>query len=69
MIGAGLLGLDLGGGTTAHLTRYPYTFLDPGLSGVGGVMAFCAAMLGGFILLGFVLRGIDSLLARAKSDH
>jgi len=33
MIGAGPLGLDLGGGTTAGVTRYPYTFLDPAISG------------------------------------
>ena len=69
MVGVGLLGLNMGGGTTAHLTRYPYTFLDPGISGVGGVIAFCGIMLVAFILLGYILLGIDRLLARVKSDQ
>lgn len=64
MICAGPLGLDMGGGTTADITRYPYTFLDPAISGVGGVVAFCAGMLVAFIALGFAIRGIDRLLAR-----
>ncbi len=64
MIGAGPLGLNLGGGTTADVTRYPYTFLDPALSGVGGVVAFCGVMLVAFVALGYVLFGLDRLLAR-----
>lgn len=64
LVGAGPLGLFLGGGTTADVSRYPYTFLDPGLSGVGGVAAFCGAMLVAFVALGYVLFGIDRLLAK-----
>ena len=64
MIGAGPLGLYLGGGTTADVSNYPYTFLDPTISGVGGVAAFCGAMLVAFVALGYVLFGIDRLLAR-----
>lgn len=64
MIGAGPLGLYLGGGTTADVTRYPYTFLDPALSGVGGVAAFCGVLLVAFVALGYVLFGIDRLLRK-----
>ena len=64
MVGAGPMGLFLGGGTTADVSRYPYTFLDPGISGVGGVAAFCGGMLVAFIALGFVLFGIDRLLGK-----
>ena len=64
MICAGPLGLDMGGGTTANVTRYPYTFLDPGISGVGGVATFIGVMLVAFVILGFILRAIDHLLGR-----
>ena len=64
MVGAGPMGLFLGGGTTADVSRYPYTFLDPGISGVGGVAAFCGGMLVAFIALGFMLFGIDRLLGK-----
>jgi hypothetical protein len=67
MIGAGPLGLYLGGGTTGDVTRYPYTFLDPGIAGVGGVAAFCGVMLVAFVVLGYVLFGIDRLLGRKAS--
>ena len=67
MVGAGPLGLFLGGGTTADVSRYPYTFLDPGISGVGGVAVFCGAMLAAFIALGYVLFGADRLLAKLAS--
>ena len=69
MIGAGPLGLFLGGGTTADISRYPYTFLDPAISGVGGVAMFCGVMLVAFIVLGFVLFGIDRLLGRASNEN
>lgn len=65
MIGAGLLGLDLGGGTTADITRYPYTFLDPAIAGPGGVALFCGAMVSAFLLLGYIILFIDRLLGRA----
>ena len=68
MIGAGPLGMDLGGGTTANVSRYPYTFLDPGISGVGGVVAFCGVMLVAFVALGYVLFGIDRLLGRRHAE-
>ena len=68
-VGAGVFGLYLGGGTTADQTNYPYTFLDPALSGIGGVIGFVAGMLVAFIVLGFVLVGVDRLLAKlSKRD-
>ena len=67
MIGAGPLGLDLGGGTTAGVTRYPYTFLDPAISGVGGVALFIGAMLVAFIVIGYLIFAIDKALGRAAS--
>ena len=65
MVGAGPLGLDLGGGTTADVSRYPYTFLDPAISGVGGVALFIVAMIVAFVALGYVLFAIDKALGRA----
>ena len=68
MIGAGPLGLDLGGGTTAGVTRYPYTFLDPAISGVEGVALFIAGMVVAFVLIGYLIFAIDRVLGRiAKS--
>ena len=64
MIGAGPLGLDLGGGTTAGITRYPYTFLDPAISGVDGVALFIGAMVVAFVVLGYLIFAIDKLLGR-----
>ena len=64
MIGAGPLGLDLGGGTTADVSRYPYTFLDPAISGVGGVALFIVAMVVAFIVLGYLIFAIDKALGR-----
>lgn len=64
MVGAGPLGLYLGGGTTADKSAYPYTFLDPAIAGVGGVAAFCGAMLVAFVALGYVLLAADRLLGR-----
>ena len=66
MIGAGLLGLDLGGGTTADITSYPYTFLDPAIAGPAGVAAFCSAMVAAFLLLGYLILGIDRFLSGKK---
>lgn len=67
MIGAGPLGLDLGGGTTAGVTRYPYTFLDPAISGVGGVALFIVAMVVAFIVLGYLIFAIDKALGRVAN--
>jgi len=64
MVGAGPLGLDLGGGTTAGVTRYPYTFLDPAISGAGGVALFIGAMVVAFVVLGYLILAIDKLLGR-----
>ena len=64
MVGAGPLGLDLGGGTTADVSRYPYTFLDPAISGVGGVALFIVAMVVAFIVLGYLIFAIDKALGR-----
>jgi hypothetical protein len=69
MVCAGPLGLYMGGGTTGDQTRYPYTFLDPAISGAGGVVTFCAAMFVAFLVLGYILFGIDRLLARMGSRH
>ncbi len=67
MVGVGVFGLYMGGGTTADVTRYPYTFLDPAISGTVGVTAFCAGMLVAFTALGYVIFGADRLLARVKA--
>ena len=64
MVGAGPLGLDLGGGTTAGITRYPYTFLDPAISGAGGVALFIGAMVVAFVVLGYLIFAIDKVLGR-----
>ncbi len=71
MIGAGPLGLDLGGGTTAGVTRYPYTFLDPAISGVDGVALFIGAMVVAFVLIGYLIFAIDKALGRvaARRGH
>ena len=66
MVVVGVFGIFWGGGTTADITSYPYTFLDPAISGVGGVVGFCAAMLVAFVALGYLLFGIDRLLAVAS---
>ena len=55
MVAVGVFGVFMGGGTTAEISMYPYTFLDPGIMGIGGVLAFCGAMLGAFIALGYLL--------------
>ena len=62
LIAVGVFGIYMGGGTTADISSYPYTFLDPGISGVGGVAAFCALMIAAFAALGYILFGIDRLL-------
>ena len=67
MIGAGPLGLDLGGGTTAGQTRYPYTFLDPAISGVDGVALFIGAMVVAFVLIGYLIFGIDKAFGRVAN--
>jgi len=67
MVGAGPLGLDLGGGTTAGVTRYPYTFLDPAISGVGGVALFIGAMVVAFVAIGYLIFGIDKILGRVAN--
>ena len=69
LIGAGPCGLYLGGGTTADVTRYPYTFLDPEISGVDGVVTFCAVAIVAFIVLGYVLLGLDRLLSRGAGSE
>ena len=63
MIAVGVFGIYMGGGTTADLTPYPYVFLDPAIVGAGAVIGFCAAMLAGFIALGYIMYGIDRLMA------
>ena len=69
MIGAGPLGLDLGGGTTTGISRYPYTFLDPGISGVGGVAIFIGAMIVAFVALGYLIFAIDRVLGRIANRN
>ncbi len=64
MVAVGVFGIYMGGGSTGDITNYPYTFLDPAISGVGGVAVFCGGMLVVFIVLGYVLFGIDRLLGR-----
>ena len=64
MIGVGPLDLDLGGGTTAGVTKYPYTFLDPAISGVDGVAIFIGAMVVTFVVLGYLIFAVDRALGR-----
>jgi hypothetical protein len=64
MVAVGVFGVYMGGGVTADISPYPYTFLDPAISGVGGVAGFCVAMLAAFVALGYVIFGIDRLLGR-----
>ena len=68
MVYVGLFGGYMGGGTTADLTRYPYTFLDPRISGAGGVAAFCAAMFVLFLTQGYVMVAFDRLFARFQPE-
>ncbi len=65
-VGVGVFGLYMGGGNTADISRYPYTFLDPTIAGAGGVAGFSAAMVAAFIVLGFILYAIDRALGRGK---
>ena len=64
MVAAGIFGIYMGGGTTADETIYPYTFLDPGIVGAGGVAGFCGAMLAAFLFLGYLLFFIDRILGK-----
>lgn len=64
MVAVGVFGVYMGGGVTADVSPYPYTFLDPAISGVGGVVAFCGAMLAAFVALGYVIFAIDRLLVK-----
>ena len=66
MVAVGVFGLYMGGGTTGDVTAYPYTFLDPSIAGVGGVVGFAGAVTAGVVVLGYVLFGLDRLLARGK---
>lgn len=67
MVAVGVFGVYMGGGVTADVTPYPYTFLDPGLSGAVGVAGFCGAMIAAFVVLGCAIFGIDRLLGRRAS--
>ena len=69
MILVGMFGIYMGGGTTGDVTMYPYTFLDPSISGAGGVAAFVAAMVVAFVTLGYALFGIDRALARLANKE
>lgn len=68
MIAVGIFGVFMGGGTTAEITPYPYTFLDPSIAGAGGVALFSAAMVAGFIVLGYIILIADRVLARFSSQ-
>ena len=69
MIAVSIFGVYMGGGTTADLTDYPYTFLDPAIVGVSGVASFCGAMVVLFVILGYVLYGIDHWLGRRRHKN
>ena len=69
LIAVGAFGVYMGGGTTADITPYPYTFLDPSIVGVKGVAIFSSAMVAGFIVLGYVMLAVDRLLARFASGR
>ena len=64
MVAVGVFGAYMGGGTTGDVSMYPYTFLDPSISGAGMVAAFVAVMVAAFVALGYALFGIDRLLGR-----
>ena len=64
LVFVGVFGGYMGGGTTADITRYPYTFLDPALSGWTGVAAFIGVVTIAVVVLGYVIFGLDRLLAR-----
>ena len=64
MVAVGVFDIYMGGGTTSDVTRYPYTFLDPTISGVGGVAGFCAAMVVAFLILGYLLRALDKQMGK-----
>ena len=66
MVAVGVFGIYMGGGTTADITPYPYDFLDPAIAGTGGVIGFCGGMIVAFIVLGYVLLGVDQLMGRRK---
>ena len=66
MIAVGVFGIYMGGGTTADKTSYPYDFLDPSIVGTGTVVGFCGGMIVAFIVLGYVLYGIDHWMGRKK---
>ena len=64
LVYVGVFGGYMGGGTTADITRYPYTFLDPAFSSWMGVAGFCGVVTIVVVALGYVLFGLDRLLAR-----
>lgn len=52
-------------GTITHFYAYP--FFNPGaVGGYGGVALYCLAMLAGFVILAFVIRGLGNVLSRSR---
>ncbi len=52
----------------AWTTRYPYPFLDAGTLGYGGLLRSTAAVLAGFLCIGFTLVAADRWLALARAS-
>ena len=52
-------------GPIAHF--YPYPFFNPAaVGGYGGVALYCLAMLVGFVVLAFIIRGLGNLLSLSR---
>ena len=43
--------------------------LMPGIVGAGAVTGFCADMLAGFIVLGYIMYGTDRLMGRKITSY
>ena len=41
---------------------YPYFFLNPERVGIGGIILWVAALLAGFVVLGYLFMMVDRLL-------
>lgn len=48
--------------------RYAYFFLDPDVVGLGGAAAYVLALIGVFLVVGYLLFAIDRLCARKKKN-
>lgn len=61
---AAALGVTYHGGS-----RYPYFFIDADLLGAGRVALNVVVLAAGFLLLGYIIFGLDKLMARAGKSR